>query len=102
MREIEFVKGERLSVTLMREHVESGHSGEFESYCYRCEYFYERQRSARLELEIYGRHVLRLGPVRIMLWKNRGEYATYLRELLATDPGQEDRDKQPGRWPDSE
>ena len=32
-------RGERLSVTMAREHVENGHGGKYAPYCYRCQFF---------------------------------------------------------------
>ena len=114
------MRGERLSVTMAREHVENGHGGKYAHYCYRCEHF-EAQRAA-WEWQVaaidkprawlspgrrwgvgfgddeYQRRTFYVGPLVVALWRCRcadcrAELAR-IRELAETDHGQIDRDKQ--------
>ena len=116
-------KSGRLSVTTAREHVEDGHGGEYEPYCYRCQYFDEVRNSAGWQLlaiekqrvwlspewphwtrlvgigtDEYWRYTVWLGPLVIALRRCRDsvarEYIARLRETADSDLGQVDRDKQ--------
>lgn len=120
---IPFDPKERLSVTLMRDHVLGGHEGRYEAYCYRCQFFEERRERAKWELaaierpriwlsdwprwsrmvslggDEFCRRTLCVGPVVIALWRfvdrDTAEYVVQLRNWAQGDEGQEDRDKQP-------
>lgn len=121
-----FNRAERLSVTLMRDHVLGGHEGKYEAYCYRCQFFQERQERAQWELaaierprwwisdwphwkqfvslggDEFFRRTLCIGPLVIALWRfpmdlDTAEYMAGLRKWAEGDEGQSDRDKQPKR-----
>jgi hypothetical protein len=114
---------ERLSVTLAREHVNDGHGGKYEPYCYRCQYHEAQADAATWEYlaltkrrvwltperrwwpllsigsDEFWRYTLCVGPVVIALWsmwlnKDRREWVARLKATMGDDAGQRDRDGQ--------
>lgn len=111
----------RLSVALADEHCEDGHSGKYEAYCYRCQYFEEVRSAAAYQLaaiekrrlwvypkgewsgrvgigdDEYQRRTLHFGRFVLALWRCRCSDCKaeikHLRQIVDTDFGQADRAK---------
>lgn len=115
----------RLSVELAADHVENGHGGKYEPYCYRCQYFDEVSMHAATQLaaiqktpwpwfggwptlrrfvglgsDEFQRRTVWVGPLVIPLWQCRCSDCRAdlkrLREMADEGFGQRDRDKQRG------